>query len=380
MDSLLILVLGALGLLPVLVLGVKSLVSLGGSATGNALASYAKEAESVVRQAQQQLLRADEIVRLGREELLYAQASFGSGVTADFEGALDAASRALTQGFALQDSLLGLPAGPQIEVAHQILDLIEQPVADVVAAEKSFVERRDAEFRVDQRCGVAEGTVGELRGRLPAVQEKLRELALVYSPQALRSVQGVSGEVESLLLSVEEAVGRARSLLGSDRVGAVQAVETAERGLCMARGRCDAVFHFEDNVRAAVSRLSASIGSLTSDLADADSLGADGGAFEPLIRAARTAIRNAYEARDGQGDMTVALTRLEQAESDLDAALEPLRQKRRTDSLHRASARRGALEPPGGFSGSGSMSQIDFEDLAQEFLRGVLRSSHYRRR
>ena len=79
------------------------------------------------------------------------------------------------------------------------------------------------------------------------------------------------------------------------------------------------------DLAAANEVLTKAIASITSDLSDVTTLKADSAAFAPLVAEAQKAVAKAQSARAGSGDPLAALENLRLAESQLDAALEPLR-------------------------------------------------------
>lgn len=328
LGALVFVFLAALGLLPLLLLGLKALVRPGDSVARKAVSSYEKEAEQLSVEAGQQLLRADEIVSMARDELAFAQASFGQVRTQSFSELISAGEQALTEAFRIQSSLGLLTAAKKSEAARTILSLLSQRIPPIVEAQKGFVTQRDAQASVEIRAARVQELAGELRKQLPVVAEKLRSLSLEYSAEALRTVAVVPEQVGPLLSSAEQAGERALASASSERAVAVQAIETAERALRLAQAHVDSVFAFDSSVERSLDALSAGIGSLTADLGDVESLRADTAAFAPLVAAARQAIEAAHLARDGQGNPVEALSALTQAEADIDAALAPLREAR----------------------------------------------------
>lgn len=340
LGAVLFVFLGALGLLPVLLLGLKTVLRPGDSVARKAVSSYEKEADQLSIEAGQQLLRADEIVSMAHDELAFAQASFGQAQTQSFADLISDAEQAITEAFRIQSSMTLLTPAKKSEAARTILSLLSQRIPPIVEAQKVFVTQRDAQASVEIRAERAQQLADELRTQIPAASEKLRSLSLEYSAQALHTVINVPEQVIPILSSADQATERALRTASSERAVAVQAIETAERALRLAQAHLDSVFTFDSSVQRSLDALPAGIGSLTADLADVDSLHANTAAFAPLVAAARQAIEAAHLARDGQGNPVEALSALTQAEADIDAALAPLREAREVRERVQVSADR----------------------------------------
>lgn len=115
----------------------------------------------------------------------------------------------------------------------------------------------------------------------------------------------------------------------------------------MAKHQTDAIFSAKSDLDAIRERLSTAIGSISADITDVTSLGAEPAVFDPLVADARTAIAEAQAALMNTGDPLAALEHLRTSEAMLDSALAPCAPSAKTSRRHaRAHSPRSPWQKP----------------------------------
>ena len=292
---------------------------LGGSTEGLTL-------DQKVDLANRRLLEADEMVRSAGDELDFAKAQFGTLRTDEYAAALGAAKAGMGKAFDLQKQMNdpGVGSG-QGELADQLLAHLDRLMVPLVNAQRTFTELRDSEAGAEERLGELRERISEVRRSIPTAEAELSSLRIAYSDRVVASLIDNPDQARALLDSAEESANRARGAMGSDKASALEAIDTGQRALAMARLQLSTIMDAQQNLADAAQKLTEAIASITSDLADVTRLGADLVAFEPLVADARAAIEAGRAARAGNADPLEALESLHEAEGALDAALVGLR-------------------------------------------------------
>ncbi|WP_456047838.1 TPM domain-containing protein [Actinomyces provencensis] len=304
-------------------------------------------ADQKVDLANRRLLEADEMVRSASDELDFARAQFGALRTDEYGAAFRAAQEGVARAFDAQKQMneAGDPAS-RAATADRILTALDQVMLPLVAQQKAFHDLRDSEASADQQVAGLRERISEVEASLPTAVSELHSLAIAYPPAAISALQDNPDQARALLDSAREAADQAQGLLGTDRSGAVAAVDTGMRAVAMAQLQVRAIMDAQKNLDHAKEDLTTAVASLTSDLNDVTRLKADPQAFAPLVEDARRAVSAAQAARSGSGDPLAALEDLHSAEAALDAALAGLRsaEEQRTRATGNARNRLAAAE------------------------------------
>ncbi|MEE6297339.1 TPM domain-containing protein [Georgenia wangjunii] len=295
--------------------------------------------EELNKRAGSALVAVDDAVRSSEEELAFAQAQFGLQATDEFTAALQEAKQRASRAFTVRQLLDDdqPETEPQArQMMAEILTLCDE-VADVLTAQATrFAELRDMQSRAPEVLSEMEQRAGEVARRVGGARTALDALARRYPPEALASVSRNPDQAEALLAAARDAVAQGRAELAEDddRAAAVAMASTAQDAIGQAVKLLDAVARAGDDLASAAGRLDTALASISSDLQDAERLAPR----DPHVQARAVEARRAFEqgqaARQG-GDPLAALDRLADAESALDAALEPSRER----SEHEARAR-----------------------------------------
>ena len=281
---------------------------------------------ALTNQSSTLLLQADELVRSAADELDFARAQFGETKTDAYAKALSAAQAGIAKAFTAQQTMNEAPdSRSRTEAALTLQHELNQVVPALVEQQKAFSQLRDEEASVPTQATDVKTRISEAIAALPSVEAELTALQTLYSSTTVASLTDNPQQARALLDSASVAANQATSLATSDPSAALVQLDIARRALAMAGHQTEAIMSAKHDLAAANEVLTKAIASITSDLSDVTTLKADSAAFAPLVAEAQKAVAEAQSARTGSGDPLTALENLRLAESQLDAALEPLR-------------------------------------------------------
>ena len=275
------------------------------------------------------LVRADEAVTAGEDELGFAIAQFGEARTSRFASAMTDARSKLAEAFRLQQALddaVPESAQKKREWTLQIAALCESAIAAVAGQDRDFADLRGAEADSPARIDDLRGRVEAARARLVTAAATLNQLRADYDPALLGSDDPVE-TARAALDTAAESLDDARARVAPSGVNTVTGLlEDAEGSLRRATGALDAVDRLSVRLGAATSALDALIATSENDLAEARvqrdaAPDADTGAA--IIRAiadVETA-RSSIVARAGARNPVADLDALSAAVATLDTAL-----------------------------------------------------------
>ena len=281
---------------------------------------------ALTNQSSTLLLQADELVRSAADELDFARAQFGETKTDAYVKALSAAQAGIAKAFASQQTMNeASDSRSRTEAALTLQHELNQVMPALVEQQKAFSQLRDEEASVPTQATDVKTRILEAIAAVPSVEAELTALQTLYSSTTVASLMDNPQQARALLDSASAAANQASSLATSDPSAALVQLDIARRALAMAGHQTEAIMSAKHDLAAANEVLTKAIASITSDLSDVTTLKADSAAFAPLVAEAQKAVAEAQSARAGSGDPLAALENLRLAESQLDAALEPLR-------------------------------------------------------
>ena len=284
--------------------------------------------EELRRRAAAALVDVDDAIRSSAEELAFAEAQFGVQATRPFQEALDTARAHAGEAFRLQRQVDDEEAAGQLDETtrrarlERIIELARGADQSLDAQEAEFARLRDLQATIPQFLAELRVRLGEVRRRVPVAEQDLAGLAAQYPAEALRTVSGNVRQAQQLLASAEGFVDTGEEHLRGrdDRAAAVAAARAAEEAIGQADQLLTSVGSARQELAGASARIDAALASISSDVADAERLGADDQLTQTALTAAREAIALGTAARAG-GDPLAALRALGRAEKDLDNAL-----------------------------------------------------------
>lgn len=331
--------LGWLLLVPLLAVGASALVSMRGnkSARRHPHAGQQVPAEpeerrglstpELQRQAAAALVSLDDELRSAQEELDFAEAQFGRERTEPFRQAIEGAREQARQAFAIRQELDDDVAEPE-PVARtmlgQLLTLAASAQETIERHAEQFATLRSVRERVPQVLEDLAGRSGEVGQRLPAARQTLEGLAARHPEAALGTVRTHLEQADDLVESAQQFVVAGRAALErGDRESAVEAARAAEESLGQAVRLLAAIERAGEDLDNARESLARAIGALQADIQDAERLAPADPSVRAAVQHAREVIAQAQQRREG--DPLAQLARLDEAEYDLDALLEPAR-------------------------------------------------------
>ena len=275
------------------------------------------------------LVRADEAVTAGEDELGFAVAQFGEQRTSRFAASMTDARTKLAEAFRLQQALddsVPESAQKKREWTLQIVALCEAAIAEVTGQDRDFSQLRGAEADSPARIVELRAQVDAGRARLATAAASLERMRRDYAPELLGSDDPVA-VATAALDSAAESLDDAGSRLAPSGVNTVSGLlEDAEGSLRRATGALDGVDRLSARLAAAASALDALLLSAESDLVeartqrdsapDADSGAAIIGAISDVESA-----RSTIAARTGARNPVADLDALSAAVATLDTAL-----------------------------------------------------------
>ena len=278
----------------------------------------------LARRAQSALVATDERIRTTTDELTFAELELGDGATSALRDALDSVRAHLSEAFHLhQLNHDEIPDTPEelrtrnarivqlCEWAEQLLDDRTEALAEPISR-----ARRAPEIIAEVRADAT-----RLRSRIPAANETVRRLALRYNEQALSQVAGNAAEAEQLLAFAEHSADISeRRREAGQREQANLALETTTEAVRRVHTLLDAVESYEIESLRAESTLAAIV-----EDSRGNQVPARTAPSSPAVVAAVAALEAALAALPASGTKTdpfAELTRLREANSALDAAIE----------------------------------------------------------
>ncbi|WP_435200106.1 TPM domain-containing protein [Janibacter sp. GS2] len=273
------------------------------------------------------LVDLDNAIRASGDELAFAEAQFGQQATRQFTVALEAARAKADEAFRIQQELDVARGAGRLQEADErsrlseVLELTRAADAELDAQEEEFTRLRDLEATVPQFLASLRTRISEVTDRVPVAQQELAGLAATHPRESLTTLTENLERARTLIDSAEGFVATGEDhVTADDRPSAVAAARAAEDALGKADSRLEFVLTARATLDDAVSALDEALASISSDLADAQRLGANDQVTVAAVGEAEHAVEVGTGARRG-GDVLGALSALERAEHYLDNAL-----------------------------------------------------------
>ena len=274
------------------------------------------------------LVQIDDELRASEQELGFAQAEFGLQATAPFTKALEDAKARVGRAFEIRkilDDHIEETEAEQRRLLTEIITIAEEIHTSLSAQKKSFDDLRAMESRAAEVLDEMKTRAGEVAGTVEGAKSIVAALSAQYSEAALTTVSRAPERAGALIRAAEAAIEEGRSQLSSDdKSAAVANARIAEQAIDQAAQLIGTVHGASTLLEEAKPKIQSRIGSLTSDVKDANRLAATDQVVSAARVEAQAAIAEGIDATRG-GDPLAALTRLESAETALDQALEPFR-------------------------------------------------------
>jgi hypothetical protein len=219
------------------------------------------------------LVRADEAVTAGEDELGFATAQFGDARTAAFAATMAEARAKLVEAFRLQQALDdAVPESAQRrrEWTLQIVALCEAAIAAVRDQDRDFTSLRSAEADSPARIAALEARVLAAQSRLEPAAQTMERLRTDFAPALVTPVEG---RVEAAAAALDEAhasLADASTRLSPSGVNTVAGLlEDVDAFLGRATVALDAIDRTSARLDAAASALDDLVASSLVDLEEA---------------------------------------------------------------------------------------------------------------
>ncbi len=270
------------------------------------------------------LVGSDDAIRTSEQELAFAEAEFGLQDTLEFQAALTESRALVTQAFALRQRLdddVPESAQERRTIAEEIIALCTRADATLDAKIEAFQSLRDLHRRAPEMLTGLGTRVAEVAARLPAARVTLEGLAARYPASAIDTVDDHPAEIERLLAQAQQDVTGGQAAVAADRAAAVAHARSAEAALGHATTLLDAIEGADAALQAAPAIITQRLAAIDALLTDA----ATHAATEAGVTVAADRARSVADAaRAGTQDPLATVAALQDAESDLAAALAPV--------------------------------------------------------
>lgn len=284
-------------------------------------------AQELEQRAAGLLVELDDSLITSQQELGFAVAQFGEEATRQFGDALTAARANVMEAFTLKQQLDdAVPETPEQRRALglRIVELCEQADAALDAQADAFDELRELEKTAPDALAAAQAAADGQAARLATAGQTLTQLQARYSPAALAAVAANPAQARELLAFAQAASTDAGAAITAGRLGeAAVKVRAAQAGAAQIAQLLDAIETTASELADANSALDAAIVDVRQDLAAAQALPSSG-ALASAVAAAESAL-SAATGPTASGDPVSALTRLGEADAELDRVLAAVR-------------------------------------------------------
>jgi len=225
----------------------------------------------VARDANAQLIAADDRVRTADQETGFVEAEFGEAEAAPFRAAVAEAGTELRAAFAIRQKLDDNdPEDPPTR--ESMLNELVAAVGRANAAldkQAAHVEQlRSLERDAERILAGLPAQIEPVERRLAGAEATVESFA-GYAPSAWQAVKGNAAEARKGLEGARSAIARGNGVIGTDRSKAAREIATAQRGIAGANALLDAIEKHDGTLRTASEGLAGDLEAAAHDLADA---------------------------------------------------------------------------------------------------------------
>lgn len=283
----------------------------------------------LARRAEQALVGADERIRTTADELSFAEAELGEGLTSDLRTALAAVRTHLREAFQLHqlnhdeipdtDEELRTRNARILQLCDWAQDLLDEKTSEL--AESVSTVRRAPEIIARVRAEAA-----ALSARIPQTNEAVARLSARYADSAMHQITASAAEAGQLIsFATHSADVSERRRAAKQNEEANVALETATEATRRASALLDAVEDFEIEALRAESTLAEVVADSRNDL-----IAARNAPAVPAVASAVADLQAALSALTPSGqpnDPFAELSRLRDSNSALDDAIAKARHR-----------------------------------------------------
>jgi hypothetical protein len=287
------------------------------------------EPRALAKRASVLLVRVDDAVRNGADELGFAIAQFGEEGTREFAAVLTEARAKLTEAFMLQQRLDdATPDSPSQsrDWNARIVHLCEAAQSALEQQERAFRERRASEKDAPASLAAVREAIAATSARLPASATALAALGRRYSPAAVATVSDSVDEAKALLDAASGAADAAESRIADAAGPVAESIRSAQQDVARAGQALDGIDRLASTLGELSARLEKLVGVARDDLAEARAVRdtppdpATGAAVNEAISRV-DAVLTGLGVPSSVGDPAAGIQSLEAALASLDLAL-----------------------------------------------------------
>jgi uncharacterized membrane protein YgcG len=258
---------------------------------------------AVAREANAQLIAADDRIRSADQEIGFVEAQFGEDAAAPFRAAVEAAKGELRGAFAIRQRLDdNQPETPPEREAmlKEIMDASKRANAALDAQAERIEQLRGLERDAPTILATLPAQADAADGRLAGAERMIADLGR-YAESAWGTVRGNVVEARKGLAGAREAIAKGNGALAADRSASARHIVTAQQGIAGATSLIEAVERLVTTLREAEASLPVEVNAAARDLADAQAAlesepDVDAAAYAPRFAHARTSLEAARTA------------------------------------------------------------------------------------
>ena len=289
------------------------------------------------------LVSTDNAIVNSQQEVEFAALQYGSEAVAPYQKAIDDAKEHMQRSFQLQKQLdddIPDTEADQRAWLNEIIARCRDAQQALQQQEENFNNLRQLEKNAPEVLTSLESRVREVEQRIPAGQASMDRMAVRYLPSAFETVKDNIDQAHGRLEFAREAIAAARNLMDTNRSEAILEIRAGEEAAGQAHGLLESVDAAEKELESAQRSLDEALMLAQRDVAQARETAKYQRTGELAGAAAGvTAVLDQIqaEARASKTDPLALSRKLQQARSELDAALGSVRQEHEAQNSVRAS-------------------------------------------
>jgi hypothetical protein len=295
----------------------------------------------LARDANQQLIKADDALRDADQELAFAEAQFGQAEVVPYREAIKAAGAEMKAAFALRQQLDDdTPEDPDTreKMLREVLQRAQHAQALLDEQRARIEQLRDLERTAPQILAELPTQLNQIEARIPDAEATLAGLT-GYAESSWQSVKGNVPEARKRLDYARQQVetGRQAGAAG-DKSGAARSARAAQEALAEATRLIDAIGALAKSLREAQQRLDQEMTAASVDLRSArQAVARSGNGLHPRLSEAEGVFQAAVrESGRSRPDYLAAYRLATQANSIADEILAGVQQAEQRSAKERA--------------------------------------------
>lgn len=294
-------------------------------------------------QADRMLVATDDAISHAQQEVEFARLQYGPQEVAPYLAAIDSARQQMQASFQLQKQLDDHIPDTLQEQDAWLKEIIQRTSGAQRALKEqvdNFARLRQLEQKAPQALETLREQISQVQALFPRAQQALDSLRANYAPTAFGTVAGNLTEAQKRLAFAQEEAQETQDLLQSNRSQAIITLRAAEEATGQARGLLAAVDQAAQDLAAMTANLDQAFLLADRDIASAQELARVGAGPSQQLQGAAAGLEAVLgqikaERSAGLFDPYLLNQRLHEVRTDLDQALEAVRQERDQDQAAR---------------------------------------------